>query len=53
MLSALYHETRLGVRGLLKDKGFAIAAVLSIGLESAPTRPSSRWSIKRSFGCCR
>ena len=32
MLSALHHEIRLGVRGLIKDKGFAIAAVLSIGL---------------------
>jgi hypothetical protein len=32
MLSGLLHEFRLGLRGLLRDKGFAIAAVLSIGL---------------------
>ena len=32
MLAALHHEIRRAVRDLLRDKGFAIAAVLSIGL---------------------
>jgi putative ABC transport system permease protein len=32
MLAALHHEIRRAVRDLFRDKGFAIAAVLSIGL---------------------
>jgi predicted permease len=32
MLSDLGHDARLGLRGLLKDRGFALAALLSIGL---------------------
>jgi predicted permease len=32
MLSDLGHDARLGLRGLLRDRGFALAALLSIGL---------------------
>jgi hypothetical protein len=32
MLSDLGYDARLGLRGLLKDRGFALAALLSIGL---------------------
>jgi len=32
MLSDLGHDARLGLRGLLKDRGFALTAVLSIAL---------------------
>ena len=32
MLSNLGQDVRLGFRGLLKDRGFALAAVLSIAL---------------------
>jgi hypothetical protein len=32
MLADLAHDVKLGIRGLLRDRGFALAALLSIGL---------------------
>ncbi len=49
VLMNLGRDLRLALRGLVRDKGFAITAVLSIGLGVARMRRSFRWSIRRCF----
>ena len=52
MLAALAYDLKLAGRGLVRDRGFTVVAMLSIDLPSVPTE-SSGWSrVARCMNSC-